>query len=531
MEEVDYLVLGGGSGGCVVAGRLSEDPNLRVCLVEAGDKGDSWVVRTPLAGALMAPVPFHNWAYSTVPQPGLGGRVGYQPRGRTLGGSSAINAMVYTRGHASDYDRWAALGNPGWGYADVLPYFRKSENNEAFENEFHGRGGPLNVADSRTGNPFQNYFLDAAREAGLPMAEDFNGASQEGCGIYQVTQVNGERCSAARAYIHPHLATRKNLAVLTGARALRLLFEGKRAVGAEVALSGGERRVIRARREVVLAMGAFGSPQILMLSGVGDSARVKRAGVEPIHHLPGVGENLHDHPDVVLGYRSGSRDLLGISFGGGLRLAREILRYRRERRGMATSNFAEVGGFLKTRPELDAPDVQLHFVVAMVDDHARRQHLGHGLTCHVCVLRPKSRGALRLAGPDPFAEPLIDPNFLGEAEDVETLVAGFKLTRRIMEAPALRAHWRREMWSENARGDDEIRALLRRRVDTVYHPVGTCAMGPDSSRAVVDAQLRVHGLQGLRVADASVMPEIVAGNTNAPTIMIAEKAVDLMRKG
>ena len=531
MEEFDYLVLGGGSGGCVVAGRLSEDPNLRVALVEAGDKGDSWVVRTPLAGALMAPVPFHNWAFSTVPQPGLNGRRGYQPRGRTLGGSSAINAMVYTRGHASDYDRWAALGNPGWSYQDVLPYFRRSEHNEAFDDAFHGRGGPLNVAASRTDNPFHAFFLDAARQTGHPLVEDFNGASQEGCGLYQVTQINGERCSAARAYVHPHLATRKNLAVLTGARALRLVFEGKRAVGAELALAGGERRVLRARREIVLAMGAFGTPHILMLSGVGDATRLVAAGVAPIHHLPGVGENLHDHPDVVLGYRSASRDLLGISLGGGMRLAREILRYRRERRGMVASNFAEAGGFLKTRPDLAAPDVQLHFVVAMVDDHARRQHLGHGMTCHVCVLRPKSRGALRLAGPDPLAAPLIDPNFLGDAEDLETLVAGFKLTRRIMEAPALRAHWSREMWSEGLRGDDDIRAFLRRRVDTVYHPVGTCAMGPDRANAVVDSRLRVHGLEGLRVADASVMPEIVAGNTNAPTIMIAEKAVDFIRAG
>ncbi|WP_374547002.1 GMC family oxidoreductase [Rhodoblastus sp.] len=530
MEDADYLVLGGGSGGCAVAGRLSEDPNCRVVLVEAGDSGESWVVRTPLAGALMAPVPFHNWAFSTVPQPGPGGRRGYQPRGRTLGGSSAINAMVYTRGHAKDYDRWAALGNPGWSYADVLPYFRKAENNEVFDDEFHGRGGPLNVAASRTDNPFQARFLDAARQCGHPIVEDFNGAAQEGCGVYQVTQIDGERCSAARAYIHPHVATRKNLQVLTGTRALRLVFDGRRAVGAELALPGGETRIVRVRREVVLALGAFGSPQLLLLSGVGDAARLKAIGVAPRHHLPGVGENLHDHPDVVLGYRSGSRDLLGFSFGGAARLAREILRYRRERRGMVATNFAEAGGFLKTAPDLETPDVQLHFVVALVDDHARRQHLGHGFTCHVCVLRPKSRGALRLASADPRAAPLIDPNFLGDEADLETLAAGVRLTRGIMEAPALRAHWRRELHTADVHSDGEIRAFLRRRADTVYHPVGSCAMGPDPARAVVDSQLRVHGLDGLRVADASIMPEIVAGNTNAPTIMIGEKAADLVRR-
>ena len=528
MDEVDYLVLGGGSAGSVVASRLSEDAGVAVALIEAGGAGDSWVVRTPIAGVLMAPTKLNNWAYETIPQPGLGGRRGYQPRGRTLGGSSAINAMIYTRGHPEDYDRWATRGNPGWSFAGVLPYFRKAENNEAFDDAYHGRGGPLNVANSRSDNPFHQRFLAAAREAQLPLNDDFNGARQEGLGLYQVTQVNGERCSAARAYLAPHLGKRPNLRVMTRARVLRLVFEGKRVVGAEVRRHGLT-RVVRARRETIVALGAFGSPQLLMLSGVGDAAALSQLGIAPIVDLPAVGANLHDHPDIVLGYASSSRDLLGLSFAAVPQIASAIGRYRRERRGMATTNFAEAGGFLKTRPELARPDVQLHFVVAVVEDHARKLRWGRGMTCHVCALKPKSRGSLKLASPDPFVAPLIDPAFLAEPEDVETLVAGVKLTRRLMEAPSLRAHWTRELFGAEAKSDDDIRDLLRRRVDTVYHPVGTCAMGPDSRAAVVDAKLRVHGVEGLRVVDASIMPEVVAGNTNAPTIMIAEKAAEMIK--
>jgi len=531
MDEVDYLVLGGGSAGSVLASRLSEDPGATVALIEAGGAGDSWVVDTPLAGVLMAPTKLNNWAYETVPQPGLGGRRGYQPRGRALGGSSAINAMIYTRGHRADYDRWAALGNPGWSYAETLPYFLKAENNEVFADPFHGRGGPLNVANSRSDNPFQQRFLDAAREAQFPLNDDFNGARQEGLGLYQLTQINGERCSAARAYLWPHLGKRPNLRVETRARALRLLFEGKRAIGAEI-LQRGVKRVVRARRETLVCLGAFGSPQLLLLSGVGEAAALRALGIAPVLDLPGVGANLHDHPDVVLGYKSASRDLLGVSFSGFVKLVSEIRRYRRERRGMVATNGAEAGGFLKTRPELERPDLQLHFLIGILDDHVRKIHLGHGFTCHVCALKPKSRGAVRLASPDPFAAPLIDPAFLAEPEDVETLVAGFKLTQRLMRAPSLRAHWTRELFGgDKAKSDDEIRAFLRRRVDTVYHPVGTCAMGPDPKTAVVDAKLRVHGAERLRVVDASVMPEVVAGNTNAPTIMIAEKAAEMMRAG
>jgi choline dehydrogenase-like flavoprotein len=527
MTDFDYLVIGGGSSGCVVASRLSEDRNVSVALLEAGDRGDSWVVNTPIAGIFTVPTKLHNWAFATEPQPGLNGRRGYQPRGRALGGSSAINAMVYVRGHRADYDHWAALGNNGWAYDDVLPYFRKSECNEDFDGPWHGKDGPVNVAQLRTYNPFHGFFLQAARETQLPLCDDFNVPEPEGLGIYQVTQKNGERWSAARAYIHPHIGKRPNLHVQCRTRVCRILFEGKRAIGIDF-IQGRELHSYRARREIILSAGAIQSPQLLMLSGIGDGEVLRALGVEVVAHRPGIGGNLQDHPDFVFGYEARSLDLLGISAAGFLRLGREFKRYRSDRIGMLATNFAEAGGFLKTRPELSLPDVQLHFVVALVEDHARKLRRGHGYSCHVCLLRPRSRGAITLRDPDPLKAPAIDPNFLGDPQDVEDMVAGFKLTRRLMDAPALASRRTRDLFTAEIRCDKEIRAILRQRVDTVYHPVGTCAMGIDE-RAVVDPALRVRGVAALRVVDASIMPTLIGGNTNAPAMMIGEKAAAMIR--
>ncbi|MHC2253969.1 choline dehydrogenase-like flavoprotein [Bradyrhizobium embrapense] len=527
-DTFDFVVVGAGSGGCAVAGRLSEDPATSVAVLDAGGKNDNWVVTTPGAIILMLSGKLNNWAFDTVPQKGLNGRIGYQPRGKGLGGSSAINAMVYIRGHRADYDHWASLGNTGWSYADVLPYFKRSEHNTELDGEYHGKGGPLNVTGLQSDNPVKEMFLQGAREAQFRIRDDFNGAEQEGLGIYQVTQRNGERWSAARGYIHPHMGRRPNLRVETQAQATRILFEGKRAVGVEY-MQGKEKKVLRARREVILSAGAFQSPQLLMLSGVGDAAALGKHGIASVHQLPGVGQNLQDHPDFVFGFASDAPYFSGLSWGGIGRIIKGIGQYRRERRGPMTSNVAECGGFLKTRPDLDVPDIQLHFCMAMVEDHGRKPRWGTGFSCHVCLLRPASRGNVWLNSADPLAAPAIDPNFFGEDSDVETMVAGFKMTKRLLDTPALRALQQKDMFTSDVRTDDDIRNVLRARSDTVYHPVGTCRMGTNDPLAVVDPKLRVHGLEALRVVDASIMPTLIGGNTNAPTIMIGEKAADMIK--
>jgi choline dehydrogenase-like flavoprotein len=527
-DTFDFLVVGAGSGGCTVASRLSEDAGTSVALLDAGGKNDNWVVTTPYALVLMVAGPVNNWTFNTVPQQGLNGRIGYQPRGKGLGGSSAINAMVYIRGHRWDYDHWASLGNAGWAFADVLPYFKRAENNTAFSDDYHGKDGPLHVNKLRTDSPVHESFLQAAREAQFRIRDDFNAEDHEGLGIYQVTQHNGERWSAARAYIHPYMGTRANLRVKTQARAISIVFEGKRAVSVKYR-EGNELKEIRARREVILAAGAFQTPQLLMLSGVGDQVALAKLGIASVHHLPGVGQNLQDHPDFIFNYKSDNPNFSSLSLRGIGRILSGIAQYRRERRGPMTSNFAECGGFLKTRPELEIPDVQLHLGMALTDDHGRKRHFGGGFSCHVCLLRPKSRGTVALQNADPLAAPLIDPNFLGEADDLETMVAGFKVTRRLLDTPAMRALQKEDVATRNITTDDDIRAALRARVDTIYHPVGTCKMGRDDPMAVVDPTLKVHGIDGLRVVDASIMPTLVGGNTNAPTIMIGEKAADTIR--
>lgn len=527
-QEFDYIIVGGGSSGCVLAGRLSENPQVSVCLLEAGGTGDGWKVEVPCAAVISIPTKINNWAFETVPQKGLNGRKGYQPRGKCLGGSSAINAMVYIRGHRQDYDDWSALGNTGWSYDEVLPYFIKSENNQRIKNQYHGNDGPLSVIDLHSDNPLQQKYLAAAKQQGYRILDDFNGEEQEGLGIYQVTHINGERCSSARTYLFPHLK-RKNLTVETSAQTQRILIENGVAVGVEYK-QNGQLKQIRARREVLLSAGAMQSPQILMLSGIGDQHELMEHGIEVKKHLPGVGKNFHDHPDFIFGYKVREiQGTFGLSIPGSIDLIKQIGRYRKERRGLLTTNFAECGGFIKSSAEQKVPNLQLHFVIALVDNHARTLHTGHGISCHVCLLNPKSRGTIKISGPSIDDPILIDPNFYGEESDLEEMVKGFKLTQTLMQSEAFKSMIKEDLFTANVHTDEEIRQVLRDRSDTVYHPVGSCKMGVDEM-AVVDPRLRVYGIQNLRVVDASIMPKVVNGNTNAPAIMIAEKAVDMINQ-
>ena len=522
--EFDYVIVGGGSGGCAVAGRLSEDPNVSVCVIEAGGDGTNALIRMPAGIAAVLPFPVFNWAYKTTPQKGLNGRRGYQPRGKALGGSSAINAMLYVRGHQRDYDEWRdAFGCTGWGWDDVLPVFRRCEDNTRGGDDLHGVDGPLGVTDLREPHAISRAFIDAAGETQVRHNPDFNGPVQEGVGYYQVTQRDGERCSAAAAYLHPHLS-RPNLTILTRTRAHRVLLEDGRAVGVDCGKAG----TVRARREIVLAGGAFNTPQLLMLSGIGPGAHLREHGIEVVRDAAEVGANLQDHIDYISAWKSPRKDTFGLSLSGTRDLFRETGKWRRDGTGRLTTTFAEAGGFVKSSPDEERPDLQYHFVVGIVDDHNRKLHLGHGFSCHVCVLRPKSRGTVRLASPKATAKPAIDPNFLAEQEDADLLVKGVRGMREILTAPPL-APWRgKELYTDGSEDDATLERIVRDRSDTVYHPVGTARMGGDEA-SVVDPRLRVRGVDGLRIADASVMPRIIGGNTNAPSIMIGERCADFLR--
>ena len=522
--EYDYIIVGAGSAGCVLANRLSANPDVEVLLLEAGGSDNSMYVRMP-AGIANLGTPRFNWGYETAPQAAMNGRRMYQPRGRLIGGSSSVNAMVYMRGQAADYDHWRQLGNAGWGYDDVLPYFKKAENNERISDRFHGQGGPLNVAERPYTNPLSHAFVAAAQEAGIPLNPDFNGAMQLGCGLFQVTQKNGARCSAATAYLHP-VAARDNLTILRTAQATRVLIERGRAVGVEY-VRRHRRHTVRAAREVVLAGGAFNSPQLLLLSGIGPAAELKTIGVPVLHDLPGVGKNLQDHLNVnILQHATPKRTL-----DDKARVVQSIgvaLQWALYRTGPGTSNVAEAGAFIISGLGAATPDIQYHFIPAQVVDHARTKLDGYGVTLHACCLRPQSRGEVRLASADPLRSPVIDPNYLAAGYDLKILIDGIRRGREILAAPPL-AKW---LGAERIPGpaiqsNAELEAFIRAAAETEYHPVGTCKMGSDPL-AVVDERLRVRGIERLRVIDASIMPTLISGNTNAPTIMIAEKGVDMM---
>lgn len=524
MESFDYIVIGGGSAGSAVAGRLAVDGTRRVCLLEAGGRNDNVWIKTP---GFMPFIPEKsNYRYETVPQKGLNGRIGYQPRGRGLGGSSAINAMVYIRGHRWDYDNWAAEGCTGWAYEDVLPYFKRAEANERGGDDYHGAGGPLFVSDQTAANPASHAFVEAAAALQLRTNSDFNGERQEGFGLYQVTQRKGERWSAARAYVEP-IRGQGNFAVRTDSLVERLVIEEGRVTGVQVRRSG-KSEVLHARRGVVLSAGAFNSPQILMLSGIGPAAHLQEHGIEVVLNKPAVGSNLQDHIDYVSGWETQSDIPIGSTLKGSLKMVAAMVEHRRKRTGVMTTPYAESGGFWQVMPDSPAPDIQWHFVPAVLEDHGREKVKNkHGFSLHACVLRPESTGTVRLGSRDAGAAPVIDPNFLSDERDLAVLRAGVRLSHRIVDAPPMQAFGPKDRHPVDLNDDAALDELIRSRADTVYHPVGTCRMGADED-AVVDPTLRLKGLEGLWVADASIMPKIVGGNTNAPSIMIGERCADFV---
>jgi len=527
----DYVIVGAGSAGCVLANRLSADPAVKVALIEAGPSDQSLLakllINVPAGLFRTIGSPRYNWLYQYEPDPKVGNQPIFCPRGRVLGGSSAINGMIYIRGHRRDYDSWAAMGAEGWSYADVLPYFKKSENREDGADDFHATGGELNVARQRDPHPISEALLSAAGELQLGRTTDFNGAEQDGFGYWDVTQRNGERMSSSRAFLEP-VSGRPNLTVVTGALTRRVLIQDRRATGVEISLRGQVEQ-LSASKEVIVAAGAINSPQLLMLSGIGPAEELKRHGIEVVLDLPGVGENLQDHQDLMLCYSSPSHTLYGFSWKALPWMLASPFKYLFQRKGPLTTNTVESGGFVRSKPGLEQPDLQIILGPEYMNQD-RSIPKGHGFSFHVSLLQPRSRGRLTLASADPAAKPRLHHHFLSDegGEDLEALVRGFKIVRRLAAAPAMDAYRGAEIFPGPAVStDDEIRHFSRDTLGTTFHPAGTCKMGRDAM-AVVDPELKVRGLDGLRVIDASIMPNVISGNTNAPVIMIAEKGADMI---
>lgn len=520
----DYVIVGAGSAGCVLANRLSADPDKRVLLLEAGGRDWNPLIHMPAGIAKLVFDRSINWNYLTEPEPQLNERRLYWPRGRVLGGCSSINAMCYVRGQPEDYDGWASAGNPGWSFADVLPYFRKSERQKRGASPYHGVDGALVVEDLRDRNPLTDVFVEAGAHIGLPRNDDFNGAQQEGIGYYQVTQDGGRRCSTAVAYLKPATG-RRNLTVETGSLAERLVIRDGRAVAVEYR-RGGRTHAAHCDGEILVCGGSINSPQLLMLSGVGPADHLREIGIPVVMDLPGVGANLQDHLDVCTLYKSKQPVTYDFKLLDEVRIG---LQYIFSKRGPGVSNVAEAGGFLRSSHASDGrPDIQLHFVPAQLDDHGRNRLPGHGFTLHACHLQPRSRGHIRLRSAHSDAPPRIFANYLQERQDLDVLIEAAVISRQIFNSKPFDAFRGNEVFpGPQATTREALAEFIRRKAETVYHPVGTCRMGPDQD-CVVDASLRVHGIAGLRVVDASIMPTIVSGNTNAPTIMIAEKAADMI---
>jgi choline dehydrogenase len=519
MREYDYVIVGAGSAGCVLAARLSEDPDVSVALIEAGPPDTIENIHVPVAFGQLFRTEV-DWDYSTTAEPFADRRRIYLPRGKTLGGSSSTNAMVYIRGNRADYDGWRDAGCEGWGFDDLLPYFKRAEDNEHGADELHGSGGPLTVSDDRAPNPITDAFLEACAQAGQRANEDFNGPEQDGFGRYQRTQRDGRRCSAAVAYLHP-ASSRPNLTVETYLQVHRVLFEGERAVGVQGARLG-ETHELRATRETILCGGAYNSPQLLMLSGVGPAALLTMLQIPVVQDLGSVGQNLSDHAAAGLSWTHDEP----VSLLGALS-EENLAAFVGEGRGPLTSNIAEAGGFIRSSPTLDAPDIQFHAAPALYVDEPV---LEHGFGVGPCVLTPASRGIVMAISPDPTAKPYILHNYLSEETDMERMIEGMRVAMEIARQPALAPYTRRPYYTPASDSEEDLRAHIRQQTFTLYHPVGTCRMGADSE-AVVDTELRVRGIEGLRVIDASVMPTVPRGNTNAPTIAIAERAADLIRHG